>query len=349
MFRFSLLVVIVLTFSLTACAPTGSNPTPTSTNTPASITISTVSISASTIMVGTAIPGIITTPLPPNYTPPPAPLPPTLTPIPTLPKGLGPTELKYHILAQYPDFFFCDPDYYPIARSDELALAIHRFPEIQSNLEEFQAILAHNNLAGVSSFSDEQKLLIYRDYKKLNAIHFTLAKDGYQFQIQVAKTEGQGEVVTGIIDGQGKITVQESKSSFATCPICLSAGTLIDTPSGSVPVEDIRVGMLVWTIDKAGIRVMKPVIESGKTVVPADHVVVHLVLSDGRQVWVSPGHPTSDGRKIGQLAPGDTFDGVIVTSTNRVKYTGYATYDLLPEGETGFYWANGILLASTLK
>ncbi len=25
-----------------------------------------------------------------------------------------------------------------------------------------------------------------------------------------------------------------------------------------------------------------------------------------------------------------------------------ATYDLLPSGGTGFYWANGVLLASTL-
>jgi hypothetical protein len=27
----------------------------------------------------------------------------------------------------------------------------------------------------------------------------------------------------------------------------------------------------------------------------------------------------------------------------------YATYDLLLAGDTGFYWANGVLLASTLK
>src|SRR5215216_5486522 len=48
-------------------------------------------------------------------------------------------------------------------------LAIQRFPEIQANAEVFQAILAHNGLSGVTTFADEQKLLIYGEYKKLNA------------------------------------------------------------------------------------------------------------------------------------------------------------------------------------
>ena len=32
----------------------------------------------------------------------------------------------------------------------------------------------------------------------------------------------------------------------------------------------------------------------------------------------------------------------------RLAYTGHATFDLLPAGDTGFYWANGILIGSTL-
>jgi len=31
------------------------------------------------------------------------------------------------------------------------------------------------------------------------------------------------------------------------------------------------------------------------------------------------------------------------------RYAGEKTYDLLPAGDTGVYWANGILLGSTLK
>jgi hypothetical protein len=35
-------------------------------------------------------------------------------------------------------------------------------------------------------------------------------------------------------------------------------------------------------------------------------------------------------------------------SFDRVSYDGDATYDILPAGPTGFYWADGILMTSTL-
>src|SRR5215203_2050306 len=44
------------------------------------------------------------------------------TPLPTLASAFSPTELKYKVLGEFPDFFFCDPDFYPIAREDESAL-----------------------------------------------------------------------------------------------------------------------------------------------------------------------------------------------------------------------------------
>ncbi len=227
-------------------------------------------------------------------------------------------------------------------------LARQHFPELQANAEEFNTILAHNNLTGLTDFSDDQKLLIYREHKKLAAIRFELTAAGYQFRIQVAKTEGNGELITGVIDGQGTMTIQNREASFATCPICLATDTLIDTPNGPVAVQDLRVGMLVWTTDKAGTRVALPLIQISKTVVPATHQVVLLVLSDGRELRVSPGHPTTDGRTVGQLRVGDSLDGAIILSAERVPYTGSATYDLLPASETGFYWANEILIASTL-
>jgi hypothetical protein len=193
------------------------------------------------------------------------------------------------------------------------------------------------------------KLLVYQEHKKLAAIHFELAGNTYQFQIQVAKTEGEGELITGLIDGQGSINILQRTPSFATCPICLAAGTLIDTPAGLIPVQSLRLGMLVWTMDAAGGRIARPLIQIGKTVVPADHRVIHLVLDDGRELWVSPGHPTAEGLTVGQLQIGNAFAGGVVLSAERVRYAGSATYDLLPGGETGLYWANGILLASTLN
>jgi hypothetical protein len=330
--------------TLAGCAPaapgaggTGSTPVGTATG---------QGISAGTAMVGTAVPGPASTGLAGGATPPAEP---SQTPIPTLAGGLGPSELKYRLLAQFPEFFFCDPDFYPVAHEDEQALALERFALVQGSREEYEAILAHNHLAGGSAFSDQQKLLIYREFKKLNAMPFEVAPGGYRFQIQSGKGEGQGEQITGLIDGQGKITVEERKPATIACPICLAEGTQIETPSGPVAVERLRPGMLVWTVDPAGKRLAQPVEQVGKAVVQASHQMVHLALADGRQLWVSPGHPTADGRRVGELRVGDVLDGAAVVLARRAPYGGAATYDLLPGGETGFYWANGILIASTLK
>jgi hypothetical protein len=271
------------------------------------------------------------------------------TPIPTIPSSsLSPTELKYRILEELPDFFFCDPDYYPVAREDEMVPAGQRFPELQANQEEFQAILNHNGLGGQTTFTDQQKLLIYREHKKLAAIHFELVGDKYQFQIQTGMEGQQGFIITGAIDGNGSIDILQRDPGFPACPICLAAGTRIDTPEGPVAVEDLRVGFRVWTVDASGARVPATILETGRVKVPANHQMVHIVLSDGRELWASPGHPTSDGRRLGNLKIGEFLDGARVTTLERLTYEGFATYDLLPSGDTGFYWANGILMGSTL-
>jgi hypothetical protein len=75
---------------------------------------------------------------------------------------------------------------------------------------------------------------------------------------------------------------------------------------------------------------------------------VRLTLADGRLVYASPGHPTSDGRRVGDLTAGETLDGARIASVARVAYDGGATYDILPASATGAYWANGVLLGSTL-
>jgi Hint domain len=270
------------------------------------------------------------------------------TPIPTLAAGLKPTELKFRVLAAYPDMFYCDPDLYPVAVGDEAQLAEQRFPTLQANQEEFQAILAHNNLSG-PDFSADQKLVIYRAHKKLAAIRFTLMGDKYQFQLATKDASGKGLLITGLIDGQGTISAQQSQPTFATCPICLAAQTKIDTPRGPVVVTDLRAGDLVWTVDASGARVAAPILQTVRVPVPATHQMVHLRLADGRELWASPGHPTSDGRWLGDLAAGGLLDGARIESAERVLYGQPATYDLLPASATGFYWANGILIGSTLK
>ena len=125
--------------------------------------------------------------------------------------------------------------------------------------------------------------------------------------------------------------------------------TLIATPSGDVAVELLRIGDIVWTSDGRGGRVAAPLVMIGTTPVPPTHEVVRLTLDDGRVVFVSPGHPTADGRRVGDLVAGDTLDGVRVAATERVGYEGGATFDVLPAGATGAYWANGVPLGSTLR
>lgn len=326
---------VILSIVLAACAPI----IPQSSAGPATPVVITADVS--TVVASTAAP-LPTQGAAPSSMP--------ATPIPTLPSAtLSPTELKYKVLDQFPDFFFCDPDLYPVARDDERVLAQQRFPELQANQEEFQAILSHNGLAGTTTFTDEQKVLIYREHKKLNAIHFEVAGDTYQFQIQTGKESQQGSVIMGTIDGQGSIAVKSQKSSVATCPVCLAAGTLIDTPRGAVAVETLRVGDPVWTVNRAGERVAATILQTARVPVPATHQVVHVTLSDGRELWASPNHPSADGRLLRELKVGDRLDGARVTSVERLPYGGTATYDLLPSGETGFYWANGILMGSTLS
>jgi Hint domain-containing protein len=331
--KLTVFTMILVTF-LAACAPI--IPAGSGESTPIMMTAEVSTVVASTVgPPGTEVP--FPTPEPP-------------TAIPTLPSAsLTPTELKYKVLDRFPDFFFCDPDFYPIAREDELTLALQRFPDLQANQEEFQTILKHAGFGGVATFTDDQKLLIYRDHKKLNAVYFELVGDKFQFQIQTGAEGQQGLVIKGTIDGNGSIDVQGRESGFPACPICLAAGTLIDTPRGAVRVESLQVGDQVWTLNEANERVMAVILKAGSVRVPVTHQVVHLVLNDGRELWASPGHPTADGRRLADLNVGDALDGARVTLVERMHYQGYATYDLLPAGNTGFYWANGILVGSTLK
>ncbi|HTM68408.1 MAG TPA: Hint domain-containing protein [Candidatus Binatia bacterium] len=131
-------------------------------------------------------------------------------------------------------------------------------------------------------------------------------------------------------------------------PNCLAFDTMIETPAGDVPVTGVKEGDMVMTVDEKGDRVAKPVQALGSAIAPPDHVVIRLVLSDGRQLRISPGHATSDGRTIADLAIGSPYSGATVASVEREKYGNAKTYDLRPEGATGHYWANKVLVGSTL-
>jgi hypothetical protein len=332
------LIVGLLVAVLAACQPP---PAPTSL--PAPHITSVVVTQVITVV------GIQVTRLPSNRTPLPRPttMPPTA--IPTLASGASPAELKYTLLREYPNLFFCDPDFYPVPQADEADLARERFPQLQADPGEFSVILAHNGLSRLTTFTDAQKLLIYREHKKLAGIWFTLSGDKYQFELRT-RDATQGYLIRGLIDGRGAITEQERQSGFyiTTCPKCLAAWTHISTPQGSVAVEDLKVGDLVWTIDATGARLAAPILKVIRVPVSANHPMVHVGLADGRELWASLGHPLIDGQALGNLNLGDWLDGARITQFDLVPYDQPATYDLLPSGGTGFYWANDILLGSTL-
>src|SRR5438552_17460041 len=77
--------------------------------------------------------------------------------------------------------------------------------------------------------------------------------------------------------------------------------------------------------------------------------MIHIVLADGRQLTASAPHEIADGRSLGSLTVGDQIDGVTLTALEGVGDSSGHTYDLLPAGETGEYWENGISMRGTLK
>jgi hypothetical protein len=271
---------------------------------------------------------------------------PAPTPTPTVIHSLP--ELKYLLIANFDNVFYVDPDFYPVAREgQEENNALQQFSIIKSNDTEFSAILKHLGLPNQAKYTNEEKLLIYREYKKLTlAVEISASEDVYHFVMRVGET--QGERIEGTITPSGKITVLKREPSFNTRPICLAVGTLIDTPGGLLQVEQLHKGTIVWTVDNSGKRVPTAVVETVVTPVPPSFQILRISLSDGRTVSASPGHPSAQGLALGTYQTGDILDGALVITVEYMTYHSDATYDLLPDSTTGLYWANGILLRSTL-
>lgn len=261
-------------------------------------------------------------------------------------------QLKFKVMDAVGVPIFCDPDFYPIVREGgEEANADTYYPQIRADAELYDAIVDHEHLPS-GDLDEAQKLALYRAFKRLRALVLTKNGDAYTFEIR-AQTQGSKtsiELVDGSVRADGVVTVtSRAPSGMPPCPICLAAATLIATPHGDVRVTEVTPGMLVWTATADGTRVAAPVVEVGSMAVPPGHVMVHLRLADGRELLASPGHRTADGRPLGSLAMGDGLDGSKVTLWELVPYAGARTYDLLPAGATGSYWADGIPLSSTLK
>jgi hypothetical protein len=262
------------------------------------------------------------------------------------------SQLKFKVMDSVGKPVYCDRDFYPIARQGgEQANALTHYPVIRADGEAYPAIAAHENLPA-GDLTDAQKLVLYRAWKLLQAVSLTPAGADYSFSYRVLSSSGTASylLATGTVRVDGVVMVSSrTPTGPPNCPICLAAATLISTPNGDVRVTEIKVGMMVWTASADGRRMAEPVREIGSTLVPPTHLMVHLVLADGRELLASPGHRTADGRALGSLARGDSLDGSTVITWELVPYAGDRTYDILPAGPTGEYWANGILLSTTIQ
>ena len=123
-------------------------------------------------------------------------------------------ELKYSLERRLGPIFFCDSDFYPIARGNEQERANEEFVKIQGNPEEFSEI---RNYVAI-----EDKLAVYREHKKLKAIILTPEYVGmgasgirdYRFYLQI-----KGYAIEGTIDLRGTMKVTKKEQNANMCPL----------------------------------------------------------------------------------------------------------------------------------
>jgi len=97
-----------------------------------------------------------------------------------------------------------------------------------------------------------------------------------------------------------------------------------------------------------GKLVAVPIVLTNRVPVTGTHHMVEVRLSNGRVLSISPSHPTADGRTFADLAPGNVLDGVAIDSVRRTPYTEAYTYDILPDSDSGSYFAGAVQVGTTL-
>jgi hypothetical protein len=103
---------------------------------------------------------------------------------------------------------------------------------------------------------------------------------------------------------------------------------------------------LVYSVDGAAVKAV-PLLFVHRTEVTRHHVQ-RVKLASGATLEISAGHPTADGRTFGDLREGTALDQTRVLSAESVEYGHSYTYDILPDSDSGTYFAGGALIGSTL-
>jgi hypothetical protein len=142
-------------------------------------------------------------------------------------------------------------------------------------------------------------------------------------------------------------------TTTGTCPtgctgcVCASPDTPIATPSGERPIASLGEGDWVFSVHQGRVRAV-PLLRVHR-VRAEHHRVVEARLATGASLRISPAHPTADGRTFQELRSGDFLDGVAIRGVSLIPYTHDYTHDILPDSDSGAYFASGVLVGSTLR
>lgn len=132
---------------------------------------------------------------------PPPPIPPLIVSKIELPK------LRYSVLDGLRDVHYCGPW---IRNVQEDRREIDAFSQIQADQETFKEISAHLHLKPDTEISDQQKLLVYREYEKLHTLTFDFLVSKYQFM---------NRQYVGLINQAGQIKILKSLPHNNSCPL----------------------------------------------------------------------------------------------------------------------------------
>ena len=158
-------------------------------------------------------------------------------------------------------------------------------------------------------------------------------------------------VLTNLEDGTllYKYADREFRGTPNRCK-CLPASSLITTLNGKVSIDLLKEGDKIITVTASGERVEMPIKVVNKVEVLNNHKMIVIELADGRKIQVTAGHPSNiPNKNLDDLKEGDKLNGSTIHKISEINYTENYTYDILPEGETGYYFVNGILIGSTLS
>lgn len=150
---------------------------------------------------------------------------PNWKPRPEPPINIEPLEhpqIRYRLLDRF-GVFLCPDDSGPAHNSLERRQRIlETFPEIEKDQSTFRLILQHLKLEGLTEFTNEQKITVYHEYKKLANIRLDLLVRKFEFSLHSSdkgtQKHAMGFTATGLIDSTGEITVLKKQPYSLGCP-----------------------------------------------------------------------------------------------------------------------------------